>query len=249
MAKLPELPIELYDSRHTTTADRNGSGRRVWLSTWEGRFDSWVPVEQKSRYTDGIDPSDCSNAESRLICVRVDRDGKGAGYTVGSITYPFSVCQITAHYSEVQGIASNQDDRLSSGRGQVLNLGPGRVWENGAPCDTPLNVLVRTSEWSFRRYLVHNEWQKRWIIAQQGKVNSMYYGGYAAETLRLDKLDIVTSYDEALGRLLDRIDYRIEFNARGWNYHWNNGQWMRVRPPIFELADFRLVVGAAMVGF
>ena len=237
-------PVELFDSRKVIRARGRGStGIRKWLCDWSDRYNyNKLPCEGVSKYTDGIPDTDKCPADDRLICVKIEYEGHGPGYTAGGVTYPHAVCEVTAHYAEVdnivvgyQAIAVNDE---WEGTHITIPVGSGRTFDDGTPCDEFMQAIIPMTTWTARRYFLYSENVRENIVSKQGHVNNAAFLTYPAETLRFDTARMVMRWHENLGALILEVTFRFSYFPPGWNKRWVNGAWRSVNPPLYPSTSF-----------
>jgi hypothetical protein len=238
------LPIEVKETRLSEEIPKNSTGERHWLCKWEDRFGTWVPRPKKSIYTEDIPTPDVSAFENRLVAQRIKRKGVGVGKTVGGVKVPFDCCVVSVYYAERQAFGGTPEEDWT-GSVKFEEISDGRFWEDGTPCDVPINIPIPQAVWRVKRYFVHHPTRRVAILSKMGQVNRYAFMGFRAESLRFDYPQIRTYPDDERGCLLDEVVFTFTFAPMTHQVSWRRGRWMRTNIPFYASNDFNSMLGGS----
>jgi hypothetical protein len=206
MPDLITLPIEMSGSPEWTDQLGNGNGTRKWLVdtddvyTFTGR-----PVEGSTKITAGLSWLAGTRADL-LICDSIRHVQKGAGYTVGAVTYPSRTVEVTATYRERQGF-SDYGLLQVQGDVQLITVPPGM----------PAQRICAAERLETVMYFLTSSNRAASLDALLNTINNASWRGRAAGKLQFESYSLNQFYDGS-GLLLDKVTYHFNYNPNGWNY-------------------------------
>lgn len=223
--------FEGYELRQTT---RGMYGKRRFLYLWD-EWETNAPV----RGEPWINPY-----LPDLVCVERTCTPWGQS-SDGSVPGKIAThMMVEATYSTDPLYSSEIRTSLSVG-GEMMDLGPGRLWASSGELitDQSINVPMPTLEKSFE--FPAGSIPEDVLLYLFNKVNGYWWQGYPPECARFDGVQGDSTYDYTTGLWTYRTVLKFSIKPQPWNWAYDQvtGYWDYTYPLLFEMEDFYYYLG------